>query len=118
MKRKTNMGLLESAVFSVCIGSTGAYNTACHKAVEAEENQSGFSQTTNAYENHQLRLVEKDADEYLGADTVGVIGGLTWIGKSISAKKATFGLPNLGICSKLVAEVNEHEARLIFKWFF
>ncbi len=112
------MGLLESAVMSVCMGASGASGQACDKAVEAGTKQSGYEQMVDRYENHQVKLLEGKAIDWFGRDAVTTVGGTVWLTKTIIDKKASIGLPTLGVCDKLVAQVNTTEALLVFKWIF
>jgi hypothetical protein len=112
------MGVLDSLIVFSCVGLAGQQNDACNKALVAGSKQSGIEQTTDTYENHQLKLLEKDAYQLFGENAVNVVGGTAWVTKSLVEKKASFGLPNMGLCDKLVTEINQNEAKLVFKWKF
>jgi hypothetical protein len=114
----SEMSILDSLIVFSCVGLSGQQNTACNKALEAGSQQSGFQQTVNNYEGHELKIFEKDAYDWFGRDAVDVVGGTAWVTKSLVEKRASVGLPNLGLCDNLVTEVDRNTAKLVFKWRF
>lgn len=112
------MGLIDTLIVTSCVGLSGVQQDACNKALEAGSKQSGISQTMNTYEKHELNSLQDGAINYLGKDTVNVLGGMGWLTKSLVEKKASFGLPNFGICDKLTTEINTNTTKLVFKWMF
>jgi hypothetical protein len=112
------MGLLESALLSLCVGSTGQANLACNNAVQAGSKQSGFEQVTTDYENHQMKLYEKDADSWLGKDNANTVGGAAWLGYAVATRRARIDLPNLGLCDKISLEADRNESKLVLKWIW
>lgn len=112
------MGLLDSLIVFSCVGLSGQQNDACNKALTAGSQQSGITQTANTYESNQMKMLETDANKWFGQDAVTAVGGTAWVTKSLVEKKASIGLPNLGICDKLSTEINSNTAKLVFKWVF
>jgi len=112
------MGLLESAILSLCVGSTGQANQACTNAIKAGSKQSGFEQMTESYEQHQTKQFEYGAYSVMGKNNAQIAGGTLWLANAAVTKKASLGLPTLGLCDKLSVEANHSESKLVFRWFW
>jgi hypothetical protein len=112
------MGLLESSLLSLCMSSSTMPGQACNNAVQATGKQSGIFEMSTRYEDHQVRLLEQGANNYWGNTVTETVAGVVWVAKSVSDKRAHIGLPTLGICSSMVAEVGQEKSMLILKWFF
>lgn len=107
------MALLDSMILTACMGLSGQSNDACVKALQAGTKQSGVEQNVNSYETRQTKGLEYKAYDWFGKQTVGVVGGAVWLGKSVSERKAAFG-----IYGPLHMEVSEKLTQMVFKWTF
>jgi hypothetical protein len=103
---------------SACMGLSGQSNDACQKALTAASKQSGVEQSANKYEQNRLNYLQSGAEGFLGKDAVAAIGGVGWAGKSVIERKASFGLPNFGICNSIKFEFNSNLEKLVFQWRF
>lgn len=112
------MALLDSFIMVSCMGMSGQQNEACLKAMEAGFKQTGFQQSANAYEEKNVKLLEQDAYLFFGKDNVTVVGGAVWVAKSFADKKATFDLPNFGLCDKIFTQIESGGTHVFFKWNF
>jgi hypothetical protein len=109
----SEMSVLDSLIVFSCMSLSGQQNIACNKALQAGSKQTQVDQTFNGYEDHQLKLMEKDATTLVGQDSLQTIGGTVWLTKSIVEKKADFG-----IAKDVVMEINMRLGELILKWKF
>lgn len=107
------MALLDSMILTACMGMSGQSNDACVKALQAGTKQSGVEQNVNTYESRQTKGLERTAYDIFGRSTVGVVGGAVWLGKSVSEKKASFG-----IYGPLHMEVGQKLTQMVLKWTF
>ena len=107
------MALLDSMILTACMGMSGQSNDACQKALTASAKQSGVEQSVNTYEKHQTKSLEYKAYDWFGKQTVGVVGGAVWLGKSVSEKKASFG-----IYGPISMDVGQKLTQLVLKWTF
>lgn len=107
------MALLDSVIMTACMGLSGQSNDACTKALQAGSKQSGVEQNVGTYETHQTKILEYKAYDWFGKQAVGVVGGAVWLGKSVSEKKASFG-----IYGPLHMDVGQKLTQLVLKWTF
>src|SRR5271165_237244 len=107
------MALIDSMILTACMGMSGQSNDACQKALTAGSKQSGVEQNLNLYESNQTKNLELKAYSWFGKEAVGVVGGAVWLGKSVSEKKASFGL-----YGPVSMDVGQKLTRLVLKWTF
>lgn len=107
------MALLDSMILTACMGMSGQSNDACVKALQAGTKQSGVEQNVSIYEKRQTKNLEYTANDWFGKQAVGIVGGAVWLGKSVSERKAAFG-----IYGPLHMEVGEKLTQMVFKWTF
>ena len=112
------MSLLENAILSLCMSASSQTNLACNNAIQAGAKQSGFEQSTEAYERQEALYYESGSYNALGKTNAEAIGGTLWLTNAIVSKKASIGLPTLGLCDRLALEANGNESKLVFKWSF
>jgi hypothetical protein len=112
------MGLLNSLIMTACVGLSGQSKEACVKGLQAASKQSGVEKRADSFESHQTKIIENAAYDYVGKDAVQAVGGVGFATQSVVSKKASIGLPNLGICSKMSLEVNQNTQKLLLQWRF
>jgi hypothetical protein len=112
------LALLDSIIATACIGLSGQGHDACVKGLQAGSQQTGVQQSVNSYESKQTKMLEQTAYNWVGKDSASVVGGVAFVGKAAVDKKASLGLPNLGICSKMSLEVGSKASQLLLKWSF
>lgn len=96
----------------------GSPQQACEKALQAGSKQSGVETAANDEEKRVTQKADAKAKEFLGEKAVGVVGGTVFIAKTISEKKVTFGLPTLGVCDSVKAQVSDKASELKIEWNF
>ena len=100
------------------MSSSSQTNLACTNAIQAGAKQSGVEQSMDAYEHQQTLYYEYGSYNTLGKSNAEAIGGTLWITNAIVSKRASVGLPTLGLCDKLAIEANSNESKLVFQWKF
>lgn len=111
------MTLLTSAIMSACMGiSTGQYNTACDKALEAEMKQTGVEQQESSGEKKTMDWGTKVAKDNLGETGAAVVAATVFTAKSYTEKKLSFPIKDTGICNTLSPEIKKDSAALNFIW--
>jgi hypothetical protein len=112
------MGLLESAILSICMSSSGQARLACSDAMQAGAKQTGFEQMTESYERRETMYYESGTYNFMGQQNAEIAGGTVLVANAVATRKARVGLPTLGLCDNLSVETNGKESKFIFKWFF
>jgi hypothetical protein len=112
------MGVLDSLIMTACLGASGATHDACQKSLQAGSKQSGVEQNIDTYESKVTTNAEKDTKEKLGETTVEILGGTAFLTKSVVEKHATIGLPNLGLCTYIKAQIGQDKSMLSLEWKF
>lgn len=113
------MGIIDTLIVTSCMGfQAGQAQDACQKALQAGSKQSGIEKVVNNKEQQITKKADQTAKEMLGETTVGVVGGTVFLAKTISEKKVSLGLPTLGMCNSIKAEVSDKQSQLKLEWKF
>lgn len=107
------MAILDSLIIASCVGLSGQQNIACTNALQAGTKQSGIEQSTNSYEQRNVKKLEGKAVDWFGKDAVGIVGSTAWAAKAAIEKRASFG-----ITRNISAEIGKDLTRLVLKWTF
>jgi len=109
------MELLTPLLISVCIGTSGNYNPACKKAVEATYVQIGYKSDVNSFQSGAIEYGKKKETTIFG-DNVTLVNTVVLTGVAAKTKKATIPLPNLGICNSASTTIKQNSAGLTLGW--
>lgn len=113
------MGLLDTLIITSCMGmQSGQPQDACQKALQAGTKQSGVEKVANDQETAITKKADTKAKDLLGEQTYSVVGGTVFLAKTVSEKKVSLGLPTMGICNSIKAEVSDKQSQLKLEWKF
>jgi hypothetical protein len=114
------VGLLLNSLISACALTSHTPNDyqACDKATHAGLQQLGIIQQVDGMEDKQVKNIERIADNNLGKNGEYAIIGAYFVARTLQTKSVGFGLPTLGLCSSVRAEIGENESLMRFEWRF
>lgn len=109
--------ILSATIAMMCLGTSGNYNPACHKALEAGAVQSGYEAQFSNVENKTVAVGKDKAEKVLG-NQKWFLGVALYTAKTVKEKKADFNVPSLGICDSINGEVAQKSYGMTLKWKF
>lgn len=112
------MGILTSAITSICMGITGAGQQACLNGLNAGTKQTGMDHSIDAKEQQEIRLLNEDAYETFGPNGVKIIGGTLYLVKVAQDRGVTVNLPTLGLCDNFTSLAGIDNYSLRLEWRF
>ena len=112
------MALVPLMINLACSNVDPRYGTACNKAMEAGTKQTQILQYDEKAENYFTMYAQRKATDYMGQDTMRVIGGVVYVYKIEKARALSFRLPTLGLCSEATNSITPSSYKLDLKWNF
>lgn len=111
--------LFSTAITGFCASvalSSGHYNEACNKAMDAGTRQLGWRQNVDRVEDKTTQYANTMALAYTPKPIQDVFGAAGFIYRSAMARKLSFRLPTLGVCSSANNEISPEGYTLNIKW--
>jgi hypothetical protein len=111
------MPLIAGAITLACTSVVSPYHQdACSKVLEASERSTDVYVYDQKAET-QFTLMAKDkADNYLGNNTEVIAGGAVIAYRGYRNKAVDLKLPNMGVCDKMTAHVEQEKYSLGWLW--
>lgn len=110
--------LFGQAIVAVCIGTSGQYNQACNKAVDATSQQIGFRQQVDKTEDVSNHLLMSQGERTLGHAAMWTLGVGAYAYKANREKAVVFKVPTLGVADSVTNRVTPNSYGLNFQWKF
>lgn len=110
--------MLLSSLFSLaCQNATPNHMDACTKAFEASAKSSQLYNYSQKSEDYLTTYGKNMSYSILGESSTAAIGGTAFLVKTYRDKKATFKLPNLGICDSVDTKIGIDNYSINMKWY-
>lgn len=107
--------IFTSFLLTACIGTSGAYNAACKKSLEATYVQTGFSAEMNRFQSGAMSYGKKKKQSIFG-HSVWIVDGVAAVAIIAKDKKANLVLPNLGVCDMFSTQLQPNKYGLKWEW--
>lgn len=102
-------------LMSLCAGTIGTYNNACHKALEAGYVQSGYQAQVSTVQGQLATFGKTKEHEILGKNEA-IVNGLVATGVVVKEKKVDLTLPTLGVCDRFSTQLQQDKYGLKLEW--
>lgn len=80
--------------------------------------QLGITQQVDGMEEKNVKYLEKKADDNFGKNAEYAVIGAYFIARTVQTKSLGVGLPTLGLCNSVRAEVGPAGSFMRFEWRF
>lgn len=109
-------GLLGQAIVLMCVSTSGQYNAACNKAIDAGTRQVGLRQNADNLEEKSVELAKTKSTETFGPAPVAVVTAGVYTYKVFKEKSIIFKLPDVGIADTISNQITDKSYKLNFTW--
>lgn len=112
--------LFSTGIASLCaaLASSGQYDQACNKAVDAGTRQTGIRQTFDGAEDKSMQVFTQEAESYTPKPIQDVAATGVFVYRAARNKKVELKLPTMGVCDSMSSELTPASYALTVRWYF